>query len=211
MSPDLRSCLGHYRGTGEVRTSLWKLELPGGHTGISSIPIFTFPSHAHVSQLWAHWCFPWAEWDETPMGQHCLAAPVSRRWIRVSMLCVSASPCSCTLALSLNFHSWKAGAQRVPLLEAAAEHTQVGKCQQGNPEWRFCLWGDEETPLSELKCSPSQAGFGVSHPPAGPCSSPAVASPGCVGSREGAVLAFPPLFQDFNFYFRLINFLSSWR
>lgn len=25
------------------------------------------------------------------------------------------------------------------------------------------------------------------------------------------MLAFPPLFQDFNFYFRLINFLSSWR
>lgn len=113
----------------------------------------------------------------------------------------------------LRHRSWKAGAPRAPSLAApsAAKHSPVGKCQQGNPEWHFCLWGDGETPLSELKYSLSQAGFGVSHPPAGPCSSPAVASPVCVGSGEGAVLAFPPLFQDFNFYFRLINFLSSWR
>lgn len=82
---------------------------------------------------------------------------------------------------------------------SAAKHGPVGKCQRGSPELRFCLWSDGETPLSQLKDSPSQAGFGVPHPPL--CGyllvSPLSSLPVCVGMVEGAVLALPPLFQDF--------------
>lgn len=132
----------------------------------------------------------------------------------------SGSPCSVSLCLCLSMLTYPCSEAQFPSPEGGGRassfpgrccRAQVGKCRQGNPEWRFRLWGDEETPLSELSYSPSRAGFGVSHPPAGPCSSPAVASPLCVGSGEGAVPAFPPLFQDFSFYFRLNIFLSSWR
>lgn len=36
-----------------------------------------------------------------------------------------------------------------PSLQAlsAAELRLLEKHQQGNPEWRFCLWGDGETPF----------------------------------------------------------------
>lgn len=58
-------------------------------------------------------------------------------------------------------------------------------------------WGNSS--FTAERFPPSQAGFGVSHPPA--CGyllvSPPSLLPACVGVVEGAVLAFPPLFQDF--------------
>lgn len=52
---------GHGWGISEGQQRLGlpcgNLNCQGGHTGISSIPIFTFPSHAHISQPWPRWCF----------------------------------------------------------------------------------------------------------------------------------------------------------
>lgn len=144
----------------------------GGHTGPPASPFSHFPAlltGAFTPCPLLHW----AEWDETPRDKHCLAAPMSRSWVRDC----SASPCSRPPALRLNSHSWKAGPQWNHWNLSVLQNTDGEFPQQGNPERCFCLWGDGEAPVSELKHSPSQAGFGVSHPPSGPCSSPAGASP----------------------------------
>lgn len=134
----------------------------------------------------------WAEWDETPRGEHCLAAPVSRRWVTDC----SASPCSCPPALRLNSLPGKQNHSRSHRWNLhLLQNTDWEFPQQGNPEWHFCLWGDGEPPVSELKHSPSQAGFGVSHPPSGPCSSPAVASPSAWAAGREQCWHFPLYFR----------------
>lgn len=116
---------------------------------------------------------------------------MSRRWVRDC----SASPRSRPPALRLNSHSWKAGPQWNHWNLCLLQNTDGEFPQQGNPGCCFCLWGDGEPPVSELKRSPSQAGFGVSHPPSGPCSSPAVASPSAWAAGREQCWHFPLYFR----------------